>query len=81
MRFPIDVAFCDRDGVVLRIQTIAPWRVTRVVPSAGSVLDFLQGTGGRAVTGVLIFLVVLALISAQSPSDRRPPAVPTGAPA
>src|SRR2546430_1503881 len=29
MRFPIDVAFCDRDGVVLRTLTVAPWRGAR----------------------------------------------------
>ena len=57
------------------------WRVTRVLPSAGAALDFLQGTGGRVITGVLIFVIVLALISAPSPTNRRPPAVPTGAPA
>jgi hypothetical protein len=29
MRFPIDVAFCDRDGRVLRTVCLRPWRVTR----------------------------------------------------
>jgi len=31
MRFPIDVAFCARDGRVLRVSTIRPGRVSRVV--------------------------------------------------
>ena len=30
MRFPVDVAFCDRAGVVVRTATVRPWRVTRV---------------------------------------------------
>ena len=32
MRFPIDVAFCDRDGFVLHTATLAPWRLSRPVP-------------------------------------------------
>lgn len=31
MRFPIDVAFCARDGRVLRVVTLRPWRMSRVV--------------------------------------------------
>jgi len=31
MRFPIDVAFCARDGRVLRVVTMRPGRVSRVV--------------------------------------------------
>jgi uncharacterized membrane protein (UPF0127 family) len=34
MRFPIDVAFCDRDGFVLHATTLAPNRVSRIVPRA-----------------------------------------------
>ena len=44
MRFPIDVAFCDRDGVVLRTLTVAPWRVTRLMWRAGFVVERRQGT-------------------------------------
>ena len=43
MRFPIDVAFCDRDGVVLRTCTVAPWRVTRVVWRSGFVVEAPAG--------------------------------------
>ena len=43
MRFPIDVAFCDRDGVVLRTSTVAPWRVTRVVWRSGFVVEAAAG--------------------------------------
>src|SRR2546421_2218070 len=45
MRFPIDVAFCDRDGVVLRTLTVAPWRVTRVMWRGG-------GVGGGGARGL-----------------------------
>jgi uncharacterized membrane protein (UPF0127 family) len=31
MRFPIDVAFCDRDGRVLHRTTLRPWRMSRLV--------------------------------------------------
>ena len=47
MRFPIDVAFCDRDGVVLRTVTVAPWRVTRVVWRAGFVVEAAAGAFDR----------------------------------
>ena len=47
MRFPIDVAFCDRDGTVLRTVTVAPWRVTRLVWRAGFVVEAAAGSFDR----------------------------------
>jgi uncharacterized membrane protein (UPF0127 family) len=47
MRFPIDVAFCDRSGVVLRTQTVPPWRVTRVVWRSGFVVEAAAGSFER----------------------------------
>ena len=47
MRFPIDVAFCDRHGLVLRTVTVAPWRVTRVVWRAGFVVEAAAGAFDR----------------------------------
>jgi len=47
MRFPIDVAFCDRDGVVLRTCTVPPWRVTRVVRRSGFVVEAAAGAFER----------------------------------
>jgi uncharacterized protein len=47
MRFPIDVAFCDRDGRVLRTSTVAPWRVTRVVWRSGFVVEAAAGSFDR----------------------------------
>lgn len=47
MRFPIDVAFCDRRGVVLRTRTVVPWRVTRVVWRSGFVVEAAAGAFER----------------------------------
>jgi len=47
MRFPVDVAFCDRHGVVLRTGTVRPWRVTRVVWRAGFVVEAAAGSFDR----------------------------------
>jgi uncharacterized membrane protein (UPF0127 family) len=47
MRFPIDVAFCDRNGIVLRTATVAPWRVTRLVWRAGFVVEAAAGSFDR----------------------------------
>jgi uncharacterized membrane protein (UPF0127 family) len=47
MRFPIDVAFCGRDGVVLRTVTVPPWRVTRLVWRSGFVVEAAAGAFDR----------------------------------
>lgn len=47
MRFPIDVAFCDRDGVVVRIVTLPPNRVTRPVLRAPIALEAEAGAFRR----------------------------------
>jgi len=47
MRFAIDVAFCDREGVVLRTVTVPPWRVTRVVWRSGFVVEAAAGSFER----------------------------------
>src|SRR3954452_2328693 len=39
MRFPIDVAFCDAEGVVLRTVTLVPWRVSPIVRRAAFVIE------------------------------------------
>lgn len=44
MRFPIDVLFLDRDGVVLlALSRLPPWRATRIVSGARSVLELPAG--------------------------------------
>lgn len=47
MRFAIDVAFCDADGVVLRILTMRPGRACRPVWSARRALEAEAGAFGR----------------------------------
>ena len=47
MHFPIDVAFCDRDGRVLRVATVPPWRLTRPVWRAGFVIEAAAGAFER----------------------------------
>jgi uncharacterized membrane protein (UPF0127 family) len=47
MRFPIDVAFCDGDGVVLRCDTLRPWRVSRLVWRSAFVVEAEAGAFER----------------------------------
>jgi uncharacterized membrane protein (UPF0127 family) len=44
MRFPIDVAFCDEDLVVVRTRTLAPGRVTLPVRRARHAVEAEAGT-------------------------------------
>lgn len=44
MRFPIDVAFVDRDGVVVRrIDRMRPWRATRLHVAARACVELAAG--------------------------------------
>jgi uncharacterized membrane protein (UPF0127 family) len=47
MRFPIDVAFCDRDGVVLRTCSLRPWRLSPFVARAGFAVEAEAGAFER----------------------------------
>jgi uncharacterized membrane protein (UPF0127 family) len=47
MRFTIDVAFCDRDGVVLRLMTLPGRRLTRFVWKAARTLEAEAGAFAR----------------------------------
>jgi uncharacterized membrane protein (UPF0127 family) len=47
MRFPIDVAHLDADLIVLRVTTMAPWRVGLPVWAARSVLEAEAGAFER----------------------------------
>jgi uncharacterized protein len=45
MRIPLDVAFLDRDGKVLRVyHGIRPWRVSRIVGGAKTAVELRAGT-------------------------------------
>jgi hypothetical protein len=52
MRFTIDVAFCDREGVVVRLVTLRRGRVTRFVRRAHRVLE--AEAGAFAAWGVAV---------------------------
>jgi uncharacterized membrane protein (UPF0127 family) len=47
MRFPIDVAFCDRDGFVLHTASLAPWRLSLPVPRAYFAVEARAGAFDR----------------------------------
>ena len=47
MRFAIDVAFCDGDGVVLRVVTLHRYRVAMPVLKARAVVEAEAGTFSR----------------------------------
>lgn len=47
MRFPLDVAFCDRDLVVLRVARVGRNRVTAPVLRAAAVLEAEAGSFQR----------------------------------
>jgi hypothetical protein len=56
MRFPIDVAHLDGDGVVLKVATMRPWRLGWPVTGARSVVEAEAGSferWGLAVGDVL----------------------------
>lgn len=52
MRFPIDVAFCDRDGFVLYAKTLTPARITRPVLRAYFAIEAPAGCFDRWKLGV-----------------------------
>jgi len=47
MRFPIDVAFCDRSGTVLHLSTLPPRRISRPVFHASFVIEARAGSFER----------------------------------
>lgn len=53
MRFPIDVAFVDGRGeVVARVDSMRPWRATRLHTRARAVVELAAGTLARTGVGV-----------------------------
>lgn len=43
VRFPIDVAFCDDDGLVLRVVTMSPGRISRPMRRARMAVEAPRG--------------------------------------
>jgi uncharacterized membrane protein (UPF0127 family) len=52
MRFPLDVIFLDRQGVVRHQMVLRPWRFSPIVPSAHIVLELPSGVIAAARTAV-----------------------------
>ena len=53
MRFAIDVLFLGQGEIVVHLeQNLRPWHVSRVVPSARSVLELPAGAIARTATHV-----------------------------
>lgn len=47
MRFAIDVAFCDAEGVVLRTVSLTPWRLSPWVRNAAFAIEAQAGAFDR----------------------------------
>ncbi|HEY2564141.1 MAG TPA: DUF192 domain-containing protein [Acidimicrobiales bacterium] len=47
MRFPLDVAYCDEDLVVVRVRRMRPWRVGMPCPRARLVIEGEAGSFER----------------------------------
>jgi len=47
MKIAVDVAFCDRDGLVLHTFTLVPWRLSRPVPRAHFAIEAAAGAFDR----------------------------------
>jgi uncharacterized membrane protein (UPF0127 family) len=47
MRFPLDVAFCDRNMVVLRTVCLPPNRLTRLSPRCSNIIEAELGAFER----------------------------------
>jgi uncharacterized membrane protein (UPF0127 family) len=47
MRFPVDVAFCDQNLVVVRVARMQPWRVGLPCPRARLVIEGKAGSFER----------------------------------
>jgi uncharacterized membrane protein (UPF0127 family) len=47
MRFPIDVAFCDRSGMVVHVSCLSPHRISRLVWQSAFVIEARTGSFER----------------------------------
>lgn len=49
MRFPLDIAFIDEDGRVVRLyHGLRPWRMSRIVRRAKAAIELRSGTLAHA---------------------------------
>lgn len=53
MKFPLDIVFIDRDNTVVHIiEGIKPWRLSKIVYNAASVIELPVGTIKESLTQV-----------------------------
>lgn len=45
--FAVDVIFLDEDNRIIHLETIKPFTVSKYVPEAKAVIEFLEGTIGN----------------------------------
>jgi uncharacterized membrane protein (UPF0127 family) len=71
MRYPIDVVHLDREGRVLLVETLEPWRVGRFVWRAGGVLELVAGEAKRLgmTAGATVRLIE---VGPHATSKRQP---------
>ena len=56
MKFPIDVVYINDKMIVMKVETVRPWRVGSIVRGAKHVLELAEGTASGLKTGdMLIF--------------------------
>ncbi len=68
MRFPIDAIFLDRNMKVVEVrERVVPWRATRFIGGASSVLELAEGGAARAGVQIGDQLEFLAASEAVSP--------------
>ncbi|MEL7655751.1 MAG: DUF192 domain-containing protein [Bacillota bacterium] len=51
MRFPIDVVYLSKDMIVIFIETVAPWRVGRLIRGTKHILELDQGGANHLRVG------------------------------
>ena len=56
MRFPIDVIYIDKNYTVLHTETVAPWRIGKIVKHTRHVLEVPVGNKERYAVGSQIRL-------------------------
>ena len=56
MRFPIDVIYVDRKYTVLYTETVAPWRIGKIVKHTRHVLELPAGNKEKFAVGIQLQL-------------------------
>lgn len=56
MRFPIDVVYLDRNNMVLKKETVYPWRTGSFVKGTKRILEFNKGAARKLKVGKKLFI-------------------------